>query len=75
MFLAPEALRKRYEKLIKSVSPRNVICYCGSGVTAAHNLLALAYADLGMGKLYAGSWSEWIIDPARPIVRGGKIKN
>ena len=69
-FLASEILRIRNEKLTKTVSPSNVICYCGSGVTAAHNLLAIAHAGLGMGKLYADSWSEWVADPARPIARG-----
>jgi thiosulfate/3-mercaptopyruvate sulfurtransferase len=54
---------------MKFVSPSNVICYCGSGVIAAHNLLE-AQASLGIGKLYAGSWSEWVADPARPIARG-----
>jgi thiosulfate/3-mercaptopyruvate sulfurtransferase len=73
-FLAPEILQKRYKKLIKSIPTTNVICYCGSGVTAAHNLLAMVYAGLGMGKLYAGSWSEWIFDPARPIARGPQDK-
>jgi thiosulfate/3-mercaptopyruvate sulfurtransferase len=68
-FLAPELLRIRYERLMKPVSPPNVICYCGSGVTATHNLLAIAHAGLGMGKLYAGSWSEWVADPARPVAR------
>jgi thiosulfate/3-mercaptopyruvate sulfurtransferase len=43
-----------------------VIVYCGSGVTACHDLLALEHAELGLGRLYAGSWSEWITDPARP---------
>jgi thiosulfate/3-mercaptopyruvate sulfurtransferase len=66
-FLAAEILHKRYKKLIKSIPTANVICYCGSGVTAAHNLLAMYYAGLGMGKLYASSWSERIVDPARPI--------
>ena len=47
-FLSPEILRRRFDKLIKSVPPENVICYCGSGVTAAHNLFAIAYAGLGM---------------------------
>jgi thiosulfate/3-mercaptopyruvate sulfurtransferase len=42
---------------------------CGSGVTACHNLLAAAVAGLPPGRLYAGSWSEWIRDPARPIAR------
>jgi thiosulfate/3-mercaptopyruvate sulfurtransferase len=69
-FLPPEVLRRRFEKLMKSVSPENLICYCGSGVTAAHNLIAIAYAGLGMGRLYAGSWSDWITDSARPVARG-----
>jgi 3-mercaptopyruvate sulfurtransferase SseA len=69
-FLATEILRIRYEKMIKLVSPSNIICYCGSGVTAAHNLLAIAHAGLGIGKLYAGSWSEWVANPARPVARG-----
>jgi thiosulfate/3-mercaptopyruvate sulfurtransferase len=42
---------------------------CGSGVTACHNLLSLEIAGLTGGKLYAGSWSEWIRDPRRPIAR------
>ncbi len=69
-FLPPEVLRLRFEKFVKSVSPKNVICYCGSGVTAAHNLISIAYAGLGMGRLYAGSWSDWITDPARPVAKG-----
>jgi thiosulfate/3-mercaptopyruvate sulfurtransferase len=47
-----------------------VIAMCGSGVTACHNLLALEVAGLGGARLYAGSWSEWIRDPGRPIIRG-----
>jgi len=69
-FLPPDVLRARFESLVKSVPTENVICYCGSGVTAAHNLIAIAYAGLGMGRLYAGSWSEWITDPARPVATG-----
>jgi thiosulfate/3-mercaptopyruvate sulfurtransferase len=51
-------------------SERNVIAMCGSGVTACHLLLAMEVAGFGPGKLYAGSWSEWIRDPGRPIVTG-----
>jgi len=67
--LPPDALRRRFAELIKSVSPENVICYCGSGVTAAQNLLAIAHAGMGRGRLYAGSWSEWITRPERAVAR------
>ena len=71
-FLSPEALRHRFENLVKSIPTENVICYCGSGITAAHNLFSIAFAGLGMGRLYAGSWSEWITDPSRPIATGAE---
>ena len=48
--------------------PERVICYCGSGVTACHNILALEHAGLRGAKLYAGSWSEWSSYPKRPVV-------
>jgi thiosulfate/3-mercaptopyruvate sulfurtransferase len=44
--------------------------YCGSGVTACHNLLAMEHAGLPGAKLYVGSWSEWSADPARPVETG-----
>lgn len=44
--------------------------YCGSGVSACHNLLALAHAGLPPAKLYVGSWSEWSSDPGRPVATG-----
>ncbi len=69
-FLSRDALCQRFENLVKSVPTENVICYCGSGVTAAHNLFSIAYAGLGLGRLYAGSWSEWITNPSRPIASG-----
>ena len=49
---------------------RNAIMHCGSGVTACHNLLALEVAGMSGAALYAGSWSEWCIDPRRPVATG-----
>jgi thiosulfate/3-mercaptopyruvate sulfurtransferase len=69
-FLSPDVLRRRFEKLVKSVPPENVICYCGSGVTANHNIVAIAFAGFGKARLYAGSWSEWITNASRPIATG-----
>jgi thiosulfate/3-mercaptopyruvate sulfurtransferase len=68
-FLPPEELRTRYQRLLGDASGEDVVVYCGSGVTSIHDLIALQYAGLGRGRLYAGSWSEWINDPERPIER------
>lgn len=59
-------LRKDYEALLGGRPPAEVVNYCGSGVAACHNLLAMEIAGLSGSRLYAGSWSEWIADPARP---------
>ncbi|MBT5872267.1 MAG: sulfurtransferase [Candidatus Latescibacteria bacterium] len=67
---SPEALRDRFRVLIGGTETSHVICYCGSGVSACHNLLALVHAGLGEAKLYPGSWSEWITDPSRAIGTG-----
>ena len=68
-FLAPEALRARYAAL--GAGRGEPIVYCGSGVTACHDLLALHAAGLH-GRLYAGSWSEWSSDPSLPVATGGE---
>lgn len=70
-FLRAEELRAQYESLLHGAPPGEVIHMCGSGVTACHNLLALEIAGLPGGKLYVGSWSEWITDPSRPMATGG----
>lgn len=62
-----EAIRDRFQTLLGDVDMSRVICYCGSGVSACHNLLAMAHAGLEDAKLYPGSWSEWITSPERPI--------
>ena len=67
-FAAPELLRRRFE-IPRSRADRELVCYCGSGVTACHNILAMRYAGLPEATLYAGSFSEWIRDPARPVER------
>ena len=69
-FLSKDELRERFEALLDGAVGRKAVFYCGSGVSAAHNLLALHHAGLGEGRLYAGSWSEWITDPSRPVTTG-----
>lgn len=71
-FRSPEALRDRLTTAIGGVSPDEIVCYCGSGVTACHNLLALELAGLPGARLYAGSWSEWSSDPSRPVELGAR---
>lgn len=69
-FLAPTALRERFDKLRGERPLENLVAYCGSGVTACHNLFAMSLAGYPLAPLYAGSWSEWITDPARPVATG-----
>ncbi|MBN1665668.1 MAG: sulfurtransferase [Anaerolineales bacterium] len=70
-FQLKQILRGRFENLFGPVPAKHVTFYCGSGVTGAHGVLAVAHAGLGMPRLYAGSWSHWIADPERPVARGG----
>jgi thiosulfate/3-mercaptopyruvate sulfurtransferase len=69
-FKSPDELKKEFQSVLQGRSPSEVIHYCGSGVAACHNLLAMELAGLKGGKLYAGSWSEWSADPKRPQDRG-----
>src|SRR5207247_2402961 len=71
-FRPAEEVRARLHEAIGDVPPDHVVCYCGSGVTACHNLLALEHAGLQGAKLYVGSWSEWSSDPSRLIERDHK---
>jgi thiosulfate/3-mercaptopyruvate sulfurtransferase len=56
--------------LLGSHKAGDVVHMCGSGVTACHNLLAMEHAGLSGSRVYAPSWSGWIADPSRPVVRG-----
>jgi thiosulfate/3-mercaptopyruvate sulfurtransferase len=66
---SPEELRELYLAHMEKVQSDRVVLMCGSGVTACHNILAMEHAGLPGAKLYAGSWSQWITDPSRPVAR------
>lgn len=67
LFLPEETLRSRFETILGDKQLGSAIVYCGSGVTGCLNLLALEHVGLQGARLYAGSWSEWIANPDRPI--------
>ena len=69
-FRAPADLRDRLRQSVGDARADRIVCYCGSGVTACQNLLAMEHAEMPGAKLYPGSWSEWSADPARPVERG-----
>jgi thiosulfate/3-mercaptopyruvate sulfurtransferase len=75
LFRTPEELRARMKQSFGDTPAERIVCYCGSGVTACHNLLALEHAGMKGAKLYAGSWSEWSSDPSRPVERGSGSGN
>lgn len=60
-------LREHFSALIGNRNPTEVMFYCGSGITAAQNVLGMTHAGFEGSRMYVGSWSEWIVDPARPI--------
>ena len=66
-FRTPEDLRARFAPYIDGIVPEHIVCYCGSGVQASHNLLALEHAGVSGAKLYPGSWSQWVSDRSRPV--------
>jgi len=69
-FLPAEQLKQRFAEKLQGRAPESLVAYCGSGVTACHNLFALCLAGYPLGGLYAGSWSEWITDPSREVATG-----
>ncbi|MEE4094968.1 sulfurtransferase [Pseudomonas viridiflava] len=69
-FLPPEQLKQRFADKLQGRPAQGLVSYCGSGVTACHNLFALCLAGYPLGTLYAGSWSEWIVDPEREVATG-----
>ncbi len=71
-FRPADEIRSEFAVLTHHKPAENVVHYCGSGVTACANLFAMEYAGLSGSKLFAGSWSEWVSDPARPVNQSGK---
>lgn len=69
-FKPPAQLADEYRALLQGRAPADVVAMCGSGVTACHLLVAMERAGLKGARLYAGSWSGWIADPARPVATG-----
>jgi thiosulfate/3-mercaptopyruvate sulfurtransferase len=69
-FKTPEALKGEFAAILGATDPGEVVNYCGSGVSACHNLLAMEIAGLRGARLYPGSWSEWSADPSRPVASG-----
>lgn len=66
-FTSADLIAQRYADAGVGQSP---VLYCGSGITAAHSLLALESAGIEGGAIYPGSWSDWITDPTRPVATG-----
>ena len=69
-FKPAELLRAEFEAQLGNAPLSSVVHQCGSGVTACHNLLAMAVAAMPGSRLYPGSWSEWVADPTHPVARG-----
>src|SRR6266571_5157040 len=69
-FKSAAVLRQDFAGVLDGADSESVVHYCGSGVSACHNLLAMEAAGLRGARLYPGSWSEWCADPSRPVARG-----
>lgn len=64
-------LRAEFDALLDAHTATESVHMCGSGVTACHNLLAMEHAGLSGSRIFAPSWSGWIVDPARPVATEG----
>lgn len=69
-FKSAQHLHDEFHQLLRGASANRVIHYCGSGITACHNVFAMEIAGLKGSALYPGSWSEWCSDPSRPVAKG-----
>ena len=69
-FRSADDLRAQFDALLAGRPPGEVVVHCGSGVSACHHLLAMEHAGIAGARLYPGSWSEWVADPARPVATG-----
>ena len=69
-FKAIDMLKREFMEVLGTTSPAKLVNYCGSGVSACHNIFAMELAGLHGSRLYPGSWSEWCADPTRPIAQG-----
>jgi thiosulfate/3-mercaptopyruvate sulfurtransferase len=69
-FKPAEMLKQEWDAVLSGSPGNRIIHYCGSGVSACHNLLSMEIAGLPGSRLYAGSWSEWCADGARPVAKG-----
>jgi thiosulfate/3-mercaptopyruvate sulfurtransferase len=64
-------LEAHFGELIGDMVSEKVVFFCGSGVRATQNILAMLHAGMGESRLYVGSWSDWILDHDRPVAKGG----
>jgi thiosulfate/3-mercaptopyruvate sulfurtransferase len=70
VFKSAEILRREFGKILGDRKPEEIVHYCGSGVAACHNALAMEIAGFAGSRVFVGSWSEWIADPRRPRAKG-----